>query len=115
MGVHGNSSLTPIYGQLDIPSFYVQLAPFWCLMAFGPYPVSLGTSGLRPYPISLGTCGIRPYPVVIGLLCQFSTSPTPRPICLLWEWGSCGLPGAFGPSSHLQGLCPPPLIRGSMA
>ncbi|MBW0511246.1 hypothetical protein O181_050961 [Austropuccinia psidii MF-1] len=89
MGVYGKSSLTPVYGQFAIPSLLWPISPFWCLMAFGSYPISLATHVVRPYP------------AVISLLDQFSTSPTPRPISLFWAWGSFCLPGASDPSSHL--------------
>ncbi|MBW0479812.1 hypothetical protein O181_019527 [Austropuccinia psidii MF-1] len=61
------SSLTAIHGRLAIPSFLCPIYPCWCLMAFGPYPLSLATHGPNI------NYGLRPYSAVISVLGQFST------------------------------------------
>ncbi|MBW0475522.1 hypothetical protein O181_015237 [Austropuccinia psidii MF-1] len=57
--------------------------------------------------------GLRPYPDFIGLMGQFSTSPTPRPLSLFLGMGGLfSLAGAYGPPSHHQGPWPNPLYYG---
>ncbi|MBW0582312.1 hypothetical protein O181_122027 [Austropuccinia psidii MF-1] len=54
-----------------------------------------------------------PYPAFIGVIGQFSTSPTARPLSLVLRlWGLLSLPGAYGPSSHHQGPWTNPLYYG---
>ncbi|MBW0530545.1 hypothetical protein O181_070260 [Austropuccinia psidii MF-1] len=87
IGIYGNPSLEPIYGQSDISSALWEIGPLLVFIAFGPYTLSMVTHGLRQYPATIGAFG------------QFSTSPTPRPM-------------GFFPFSHHQFLCPNPFDYG---
>ncbi|MBW0562686.1 hypothetical protein O181_102401 [Austropuccinia psidii MF-1] len=57
-----------------------------------------------------------PYPATIGLFGQFSTSPTPRTIPLLWAWGvHLNFQGLLAPLAITRPFGPTPLIMESKA
>ncbi|MBW0471428.1 hypothetical protein O181_011143 [Austropuccinia psidii MF-1] len=56
-----------------------------------------------------------PYPAFIGLIGQFPTSPTPRPLSLFLRLGSLlSIPVGYGSSSHHQGPWPNPSYEGGL-
>ncbi|MBW0516306.1 hypothetical protein O181_056021 [Austropuccinia psidii MF-1] len=100
MGVYGNSSLTPIYGQLAMSKVLWPIGPFWFFMAFGPYPLLLETNGPRPYPAIIGL-----WPIL------HLTNPQVN-ILVMGLGGNSSFWGPLDPLAITRALRTPPLIGG---
>ncbi|MBW0561712.1 hypothetical protein O181_101427 [Austropuccinia psidii MF-1] len=109
MGVCGNHSLTSFYGQLAMSSFSWPIVPYWCFMAVRLHLLSLANYSPKPHlwPQAI-SCSHWPFLPILHL-----SNPQANSF-VLGLGGPSGLPGAFTPSSHHQGLWAHPFDYGGL-